>query len=164
MISNSIENIAHYVKAAVKLPFDAVRWFCGRVVAIATNIFNFLSNRSEQSNDSTVQQKSISDRTVSSADSQPGYGYHERGTVTTAVFPFGNLEKILECHSDDFESAEAFAQEKTRLLKEAEDLHLWWNETDMLCLKITTKTNAEGKKVTVKLNKEVDRTNSRNQS
>ncbi|WBA81072.1 hypothetical protein [Endozoicomonas sp. GU-1] len=162
MINNAVENITYYVKAAIKLPLNIVRWFCGRVVAIAHNISNFLSKRSDQNDSSDVQQKDISDRTVSSSDSQPTY--HVRETVTTAVFPFGNLEKILECHRGDFESAEAFAQAKTKLLKDAEDLHLWWNETDMLCLKITTKTNAEGKQVTYRLGKEVDRTNSRNPS
>ncbi|MGI2028714.1 hypothetical protein [Endozoicomonas acroporae] len=162
MINNTIENITHYVKAAIKLPLNIVRWFCGRVVAIAHNISNFLSKRSDQNDSSDVQQKDISDRTVSSTHSQPGY--HVKETVTTAVFPFGNLEKILDCHSSDFESAEAFAKEKTRLLQEAKWLHIKWNETDMLCLKITTKTNAEGKRVTCSLTKEVDRTNSRNPS
>lgn len=162
MINNTVENITHYVKAAIKLPVNIVRWFCGRVVAIAANISNFLSKRSDQNDSSDLKQKEISDRTVSSSDSQPTY--HVRETVTTAVFPFGNLEKILDCHRGDFESAEAFAQEKTRLLQEAKWLHIRWNETDMLCLKITTKTNAEGKQVTCHLGKEVDRTKSRNPS
>ncbi|WP_422462207.1 hypothetical protein [Endozoicomonas sp. ALB115] len=91
MINNTVENITYYVKAAIKLPLNIVRWFCGRVVAIAHNISNFLSKRSDQNDSSDLQQKDISDRTVSSSHSQPMY--HVRETVTTAVFPFGNLEK-----------------------------------------------------------------------
>lgn len=150
MINNSIENIVHYVKAAIKLPIDLVRWFCGRVVAIATNISNFLSKRSEQGNNSAVQQKSISDRTVSPADSQT---YYERETKFSVVFPFGDLEKaldILHIHKDKFASDEAFTQEKTRLLKETEHHH-FENKIDEFELIITTKTNAEGKKVKCKM-------------
>ncbi|MBO9480705.1 hypothetical protein [Salinisphaera sp. G21_0] len=156
MINNTIENITYYVKAAIKLPLNIVRWFCGRVVAIATNISNFLSNRSEQGNNSAVQQKSISDHTfssadsqtyVSSADSQTYYEREKRETEFSVVFPFGRLKKALDIiHRDEFASDEKFTQEKTRLLKEAERHHLE-NKIDEFELIITTKTIAEGKKV-----------------
>ncbi|WP_422489271.1 hypothetical protein [Endozoicomonas sp. ALE010] len=159
MINNTIENITHYFMAAIKLPINIVRWFCGRVVAIATNISNFLSNRSEQGNNSAVQQKSISDHTVSSADSQTYVSsadlqaYYERKkrekweTEFSVVFPFDRLENALDIlHKDEFAYDEAFTQEKTKLLKEAERHHLE-NKIDEFELIITTKTNAEGKKV-----------------
>ena len=148
MVSNSIENITHYVKAAIRLPYDAIRWFCGRVVAIAASISNFMWNPSGQSNYPAVQQTNISDRKVTSATFQPGF-HEKREEYSMREVPFDNLDKMLDLHSSDFASAKAFAREKARLLDDAQEYHR--RGANLFSLDISITTNAEGKEVTCKL-------------
>lgn len=149
MISSSVQTVTNFAKAAIRLPYNLVRWFCGRIVSTVANISRFLTGSTGHNNEASISRTSLSDRNTSSSATN-----YERGIAGISehkrMINIADLTSLLNRYKDQFASSELFDREKNRLLQIASRAQEEKGARHVY-LNVKIEINSKGKKIEFEL-------------